>query len=223
MRPTSSDLPALPRRLLQVFINPGRLCEQLAEKPRWAGALVVSAVLIGSSMLLIPVEVFMEAQRAAAMERGTSMPDMPQSAMNVMRVAVPAVTVVFTVVIAFFFAGLYTIVFAFVLGDEGRFVQYLAVLTHAWFIAALFSLLLTPLKIQAGDPRFTLNLASFLFFVPDGYVLNVFRALDITQIWSTLVVAQGAHAIDPRRSFGSAATIGLIILLAFALVAANFL
>lgn len=218
-----SELPSLPRRLLHVFVSPGKLGEQLAETPKWLGALVVSALLIGISTALIPIEVFVEMQRAAAMERGAPMPDMPQGAIDAMRIGFPAFAVLSTFLFAFAFAGLYTLVFAFILGDEGRFKQYLAVLTHSWFIAALFSLLLTPLKIQAGDPQFTLNLASFLFFLPDGYILNVFRALDITQIWSTLVFAQGAHAIDARRSFGSAAAIGLVVLLAFALVAANFL
>ncbi|HUP52914.1 MAG TPA: hypothetical protein VM198_10585 [Longimicrobiales bacterium] len=47
--------------------------------------------------------------------------------------------------------------------------------------------------------------------------------MDLTQIWSTLVVALGVHAIDPRRSFGNAAAILLGILLTFALVVGRFL
>ena len=85
-----------------------------------------------------------------------------------------------------------------------------------------FGLLITPLRISTGDAQLTLNLASFLFFLEDGYVLNVFRMLDITQIWSTLVIAQGAHAIDSRRSFGSAAAILLTITLLFIGVVARF-
>lgn len=226
-RPTDAagdaDLPPLPLRLLQVFVSPGVLAERLAVTPKWLTALLVSAVVVGLATLLIPVDVFLEAQRAAAIERGATMPEMPEVAVNAMRVAIPAFATLSIFVFALVFAGLYTLVFAFVLGDEGRFKQYLAVLAHSWFIAALFSLLLTPLKIRTGDPQFTLNLASFFFFLPDGYVLDVFRALDITQIWSTLVFAQGVHAIDRRRSFSSAATICLIVLLAFALVAAIFL
>jgi hypothetical protein len=97
------------------------------------------------------------------------------------------------------------------------------VLAHAWFIAAVFALALTPLRISTGNPQFTVNLASFFFFLPEGYLLNVLRALDLSQIWSTLVFAQGAHAIDSRRSFGSAAGVGLTVVLAFALIVANFL
>jgi hypothetical protein len=215
-------LPPLPARLVSVFLSPGRLMAQLAERPRWVGALLVSAVVVGLSMTLIPTELFLEAQRQAAMQRGMPAPDMPAEAARWMSVVIPVTTVVSTVIFSFLFAGVYTVIFAFVLGDEGRYVQYLAAVSHAWFIAALFGLLVTPLRISTGDPQFTLNLASFLFFLPDGYFLNVFRVLDITQIWSTLVIAQGAHAIDDRRSFASAAAIMIGILVAVALIMARF-
>ncbi len=216
-------LPSLPARLVAVLFSPGRLMEQLAETPRWVGALLVSAFLIGLSMALIPTDLFMEVQRQAAMERGVDMPEMPERAIQAMRVVIPVTTVIFSMVLSFVFSGVYTVIFAFVLGDEGRFTQYLAVVAHAWFIAALFGLLVTPLRISTGDPQFTLNLASFFFFLPDGYLLNVLRVLDLTQIWSTLVIAQGAHAIDRRRSFSSAAAILLSILLIFALVVGRFM
>ena len=217
------ELPSLPARLVAVLFSPGRLMEQLAETPRWAAALVVSALLIGLSMALIPADLFMEVQRQAAMERGVDMPEMPERAIQAMRVVIPVTTVIFSMFASFAFSGVYTVIFAFILGDEGRFTQYLAVVAHAWFIAALFGLLVTPLRISTGDPQFTLNLASFFFFLPDGYLLNVLRVMDLTQIWSTLVIAQGAHAIDPRRSFTSAATILLSILLIIALVVGRFM
>lgn len=222
-RTQGSELPSLPARLLAVIVSPGRLMDRLAERPAWVGALLVAAVLVGLSIALIPAELFMEAQREAALQRGVDVPEMAEGAARVMRFVIPAATVLFTVVLSFVFAGVYTLIFAFILGDEGRYVQYLAAVTHAWFIAALFGLLLTPLRIATGDPQLTLNLASFLFFLPDGYLLNVLRALDLTQIWSTLVIAQGAHAIDRRRSFTSAAAILLGVLLAIALVVGRFM
>jgi len=218
-----APLPALPARLAAVFFSPGRLMRQLTDNPAWLGALLVSAAVVGLSMLLIPSELFIEAQREAALERGVELPEMTDRAMLAMRIVIPTTTVVATLAMSFFFAGLYTVIFAFVLGDEGRYVQYLAAVTHAWFIAALFGLLVTPLRISTGDPQLTLNLGSFFFFLPDGYFLNVLRVLDLTQIWSTLVIAQGAHAIDRRRSFGSAAAILLVILVGVALVVGRFM
>ncbi len=164
----------------------------------------------------------MEANRQTAMQRGQELPEMGNRVLGVIRIVTPIITFVATLLITAFMAGLYTLAFAFVLGDEGRYVQYLAVFAHANFIAVVFGLLLTPLRISTGDPQLTLNLGTFLPFLPDGYALSVLRYLDLTQIWSTLVVAQGAHAIDRRRSFGSAGAIGLSILLVFAMVIAFF-
>ena len=220
---TEPTLPPLPRRLLSVFFSPGELVEQLARDPRWLGALLAGAAIIGLSVSLIPTEVFIEMNRQAALERGADFPEMSESAMRAMRVVIPLGSVVTTLIFSMLFAGLYTIVFAFVLGDEGTFKQYLAVLSHAYFIPALFGLLVTPLRISTGDPQFTLNLASFFAFLPDGYLYNVLRIFDLTQIWSMLVIAQGVHAIDRRRSFTSAAVILLVFFTAMALIIARFM
>lgn len=219
----ATDLPPLPLRLVQVFMSPGKLNKRLAENPRWFGALAVSTVLVVLSTALIPADIFADAQRQAAMERGVDMPDMPEQAVTVMRYAIPVFAGLSIAIFSFIFAGLYTLIFAFILGDEGRYRQYLAVLTHAWFIAALFGLLVTPLRIATENPQFTVNLASFFGFLPDGYFLNVLRALDLSQIWSTLVIAQGATEIDWRRSFASAVLIGLLVLVGIAMIAANFM
>ncbi len=215
--------PSLPTRLMWVFVSPGRLMGRLAENPVWAGALLVSTVLVVLSVALIPVEVFMEVNREAAIERGGEFPEMGEGALSFMRVFIPASAALSTVVFSLVFAGVYTVIFAFILGDEGSYRQYLAALSHAWFIAALLGLLITPLKIAAEDPQLTLNLGLFMPFLPEGYLQSFFRLLDITQIWSTLVLAQGAHAIDRRRSFGSAATILLSITVFVVAILARFI
>lgn len=213
-------LPPLPARLGQVVFSPGRLTAALAEDPKWAGALLVTVALATLQMALIPPEMFAEAQRQAALGAGRDFPEMSREALGFIRIFAPLATALATVVFTFLFAGLYGFVFAFVLGDEGRFRQYLAMAAHGWVIPAIVGLLLTPLRLSTGDPQLSLNLASFALFLPDGYWLGVLRYMDLTQIWATLVVAQGAHAIDPRRSFAGAAAILLCILLALALALA---
>ena len=222
-RQAASPPPALLRRLLDAVFSPGKMAREVAEHPRWIGALVVCLALVALSTWLIPPELFAEAQRRAALERGVDFPPLTDRTLRTFHtIAVVGGTLAFAV-ISFALAGLYTLIFAFILGDEGRYRQYLAIFAHAAFIPALISLPLAPLRVATGDAQFSLSLASFVLFLPDGYFLNVLRLMDLTQIWSTLVVAMGARAIDPRRSFASAAAIMLSILLAFALVVARFL
>lgn len=213
-------LPPLPVRLLQVLFSPGKLTAALAANPAWVGALLVSAVLVALQMGLIPPEVFSEAQRQAALEAGREVAEIPEAAQQAMRVVVPLFAGLTTLILPFVFAGLYAFVFSFVLGDEGGYRQYLAMVTHAWFIPALAGLILTPLRISTGDPQLSLNLASFMFFLPEGYLFQTLRFMDLTQVWSSLVVAQGVHTIDARRGFGAAAAILIGIQLAFALLLA---
>jgi hypothetical protein len=215
--------PILPRRLLDTFFSPGKMVEAVAREPRWLGALLVSIVLVAISTALIPPEMFAEVQRRAALERGISPPPMSDDTLRLIRIFSVAGSALAIAVISFVMSGLYTLVFAFILGDEGTYRQYLAVMVHAAVIPALLSLGLVPLRIQTGDPQFTLSVASFLYFLEPGYVLNVFRLLDLTQLWSSAVVALGVHQIDRRRSFGSAFTVLLLFTLAVALIIARFL
>ncbi len=204
-----SEIPLLPSRLVNVFVSPGKVMETVAKNPVWVGAL-------------IPVDLIMETQRQAALEAGRDMPEIPEAFMNLMRFVTPVIGMVGIALFTFFTAGLYWLIFSFVLGDEGSYRQYLAVGTHALFVPAVIGLALVPLKIVTGDAQATLNLGNFNFFLPNGYWADVLRLVDLTGIWSALIVAHGAHTIDPKRSFGTAAAVVLGIMFAFALFFAAF-
>lgn len=216
-------VPPLPRRLLDTFFSPGRMVDTVAREPKWLGALLVSIVLVALATALIPPEMFAEVQRRAALERGISPPAMSADALRLIRIFSVVGSALAIAIISFVMTGLYTLVFSFILGDEGTYRQYLAVMVHAAVIPALFSLGLVPLRIETGDPQFTLSLGSFFYFLEPGYVLNVFRLLDLTQLWSSAVVAMGVHRIDRRRSFGSAFAVLCMFTLAVALIIARFL
>jgi len=219
----ATGTPALPRRLFDAVVSPGRMAEAVAADPRWLGAMLVGTVLLALSVVLIPWELFAEMQRRMVIESGRPAPEFNESMRTALRVGSIVGAGVTFVVFSFIGAAVTTFIFTFVLGDEGRYKQYLAVGVHAAIIPTLVAVLLAPLRIAAADPQLTINLGTFLPFLPAGYIAGVFQALDLSRIWSTLVVAQGIHAIDKRRSFASAARIQLLILLLVSLVAGWFL
>lgn len=215
--------PHLPKRVLDVILAPGRLSEALRDDPRWAGALVLGAGLVLISTWLLPAEVWESFTREQLASQGREMPEGFDFG-AVQRVVGMVAGVVGWLVFGFVVAGLVTFVFAFVLGDEGGYRQYLAVVAHAFLIPALGTLLVTPLKIVQADPSLTLNLSLFAVGLDaDGYPMGVLRMLDLFQLWSWVVIAVGVHAIDGRRSVGAAATILLCFALAVAMVFAIFL
>jgi len=215
--------PSLARRLLDTFFSPTRMGQAVARDPRWAGALLVALALIALSSALLPVELMMDVQRRAALERGVTMPPPTEQTMRMIRIFSVVGAPITVAIIISLFAALYTFVIVFVFGDQGRYRQYLALTAHAAFIPSLLSLPLVPLRIQTGDPQFGLNLASFLFFLEPGYLLNVFRFMDLTQLWATAVTAWGVHEIDRKRSFGSAFAVLVGFMIAVALVFARFI
>jgi hypothetical protein len=172
---------------------------------------------------LIPAEVWESFMREQSLAQGGTplpMPDWVTDWMGILTAVGAALGTSIAIPIG---AGFLTLTFAFVLGDEGSYRQYLAVTAHSFFIPALVGLLITPLKIVTQDPQLTLTLGSFFFFLPSGYWLGVLTAMDLTYIWSSLVIAQGAHSIDSRRSFRSAVVILLSLMFAMALIIGRFM
>lgn len=218
----TEELPSFPKRVFQVFFSPGDLTEALAKKPAWGAALLLGMVLILAQTALIPAEVFDTMMRETLLQQGREMPANFAIGGTVMRVSALVGGTLGFAVMALLFAGVTTLIFAFILGDEGRFTQYLAVLAHAFLIPAVVGFVLLPLKISQENPQFTLNLGSFFFFIPKGYLLKVLTMLDLSSMWAWLVIAQGAHAIAPRRSFASATTVLMILFVALAMIFATF-
>ena len=216
-------IPGIHRRFVDTFFSPSKMNAYLAAEPRWVVALVVSVALMGLQVALIPSEVWESLIREQSLAQGGTplpMPDWVTDWMGILAAVGAAMTTAIAIPIG---AGFLTVIFAFVLGDEGSYRQYLAVTAHSFFIPALVGLLITPLKIATQDPQLTLNLGSFFFFLPSGYWLGVLTAMDLTQIWSSLVIAQGAHCIDRSRSFRSAVVILLSLMLAMALMVGRFM
>jgi len=217
----SSTEPALrsfPARILQTFFDPGALTEALARNPAWAAAVILGAVLVVGQTLLIPAEVWEAMMRETMLRQGREMPEGFTMGGSLMRISALVFGTLGYLLVSFVIAGVVTLVFAFLMGDEGRFRQYLAMMSHAWLIPGIVGLLLLPLKIMQQDPQLTLNVGSFLYFLGEGYLARVAKMLDLAQAWAWLVVAQGAHAIYPRRSFASAATVVMVLFVITALL-----
>jgi hypothetical protein len=217
-----SSFPSLPNRLLQVFVSPGELFTALREKPVWFGALAVCGFLAVLSIVLIPTELWVELSRNQLIERGQEVPAGVASSGSIIRIFAVLGGGISFFIMAFVLAGIVTLFFSFLFGDEGRYVQYLSVVAHASVISALGALLLVPLKLSQGDPSVTLSLGTFAFFIEDGYPLRVLKLLDLFALWSYGVMAIGVTKIDPKRGFGSALTFFFTFALVFALIFGTF-
>ena len=215
---TSVNLPPLPKRLFQVFVSPGELFEVLREEPVWFWTLVVVGLLVGLSLVLIPVDLWIEFSRSQMIEQGRPVPAGFEDLGKVMQIASVGGGVIMTFVMTFIISAVVTFYFAFLLGDEGRYVQYLSVVAHASVISAVGAIALVPLRIAQGDPSANLSLGTFAFFLSDGYLFRVLRMLDLVALWSYVVMAIGVSKMSDRRSVGSALGFFLVFAAVFALL-----
>jgi hypothetical protein len=208
--PGEVTLPSLPVRAFQVFFSPGELFKKLREQPRWAGALAVGIVLAIGAMAAIPPDIWTEWFRLRMMESGQTMPEGFDMG-GVQRIFAMIAGVVGYALFTFIMAGIMMVIFTFVMGDEGRYKQYLAIVTHTGLIGAFGGVLLIPLRIIQRDPQATLNVGLFTPFLEDGYLLNLLTMLEFFSLWGAVVMALGISMLDERRSWGSAATVVLVL------------
>jgi hypothetical protein len=211
---TATASPPLWVRVYRTFVEPARLGDDLAAYPRWGAAMLLGAALVTLSSLLIPAEIWQEMMREQLLASGREAPEgAAEIGATVFRIWAVGGGLVFWALWSFALAGLVTLLFAFILGDDGRYRQYLALTTHALLIAALGALLTVPLKIAQGSPQLTLSIGTF-FPIEAGYLARFLRGLDLFALWSYVVLAIGVSRVDRSRSVASAAVILLVFAVA---------
>jgi hypothetical protein len=201
--------------LLAVFFSPGALFEQLKVRPVFAGALLVGVFLTMLAGALVPADLVVEALREseAGIPGGERMT-------QVIKWAGVGVTLPAYALMVLVLAGLLTLTFRFILGDEATFRQYLAVAGHAALITAAGYLLLTPLRITQGDVALSFSLGTFLPFIQGGYLARFLGALDLFTLWSWIVMALGVSVVADGRSWKSATLVILPVGIAFVAIIA---
>lgn len=215
---SSLSLPSLPGRIVAVFVSPGRLFEQLRDKPVWGGAMLLLVVLNVVVMVLVPAELFEEQIRRSLGDAGTAMDeDAINMSVTIGRYAGIGMAGVMGAVGSFVIGAILFFVFATLLGDNGRYRQYLSVVVHALIIASVGSLIQVPLRRSAGDMELVLSLGTFVPFLGEGFLLSFLSAIGLFGIWVAMLMAIGVSRIQPGRAWRGAFTIVLALYCVFAL------
>ena len=217
-----ADRPGLLGRYIRVFASPDELFRGLRTRPEWLGAMLLGGCLVLAGTLLIPPELTLATLRERMQEQGRAFPPGMADRMQTIRFGGAAAAFVAWFVVLNIFAGVVMVFFAFLLGHEGTYRQYLAVVAHAQLISATAGVLLAPLRIIAEDAQLLLSVGAFAPFLDDGYVLRSLSLLDLFGLWSWLLVGLGAARIGRKESWVGGAVFILFIPVTIAAVIANF-
>ena len=214
--------PGLFSRYLGVFFSPDKVFQGLRSRPDWAGALILGGCLSAVGFMLIPPDLMLATMREQAMAQGQDFPailgDTPWWIRLVFGAGAFLSWAVFTVV----FAGLVMLFFPILLGHEGTYRQYLAVVAHAHLIVATSTILLVPVRIAGEDFRLLLSLGSFAVFLEPGYLLRLLGFVDLFGLWAWLLVGLGAARIGRKESWTFGAVAMLMIPVTIAALSAIF-
>lgn len=213
-----ATLPGLFGRYIRVFTAPDVLFEGLRSRPAWAGATLLGGCLLVAGTVLIPPELTLAMLR----EQGRDLPPGFEDQMALFRYGFAVAGFVSWWIRVAFIAGVVTVVFSFLLGHEGSYRQYLAVVAHANLILATSAVLLLPLRIFAEDLQIRLSLGTFATFLEPGYMLRFLSLLDLFGLWGWILVGLGAATIGRKESWAGGSALILVIPITVAAIIAIF-
>ena len=217
-----ATLPGLFVRYIRVVTAPDVLFQGLRGRPDWAGAIFLGAALIAAGTLLIPPDLTLATLREAIMAQGQPVPPGLEDQGALIRFAGAAAAFVFWPILMAFFAGLVMLFFAVLLGHEGTYRQYLAVVAHAQLIVATSGILLSPLRVAMEDAQLLLSVGAFATFLEPSYLLRFLSFLDLFGIWAWVLVGLGAARIGRKESWAGGTLFVLMIPVTMAAVIAIF-
>ena len=217
-----AEPPGLFGRYKSVFMAPDTLFRGLRTRPVWVGAMLLGSGLVLVGTVLIPPDLAIATIRARILETGRPVPPGFEDQMAAFRYAGAAAVLIFWPLTIAIFAGLVMGFFAFLLGHEGTYRQYLSVVAHAQLIPATATVLLVPLRIVAEDAQLLLSLGTFAVFLEPGYLLRLLSFLDLFGLWGWTLIALGAARIGRKESWRGAIPIVMLIPLTMAAVIAIF-
>lgn len=212
--PASPELSSLPMRVVELFVSPGKLFDDLRERPAWMGALGLMIVLSLATAALMPEELIRQAMMSQAP------PEADPSDLEGMLGFAKAMQWIFAVLgpplLTAVVAGLLVTVFNFVLGGQAPFKTLFASSAHALLIPTLGGILTLPLILQTGDVQTALALH---LFVPgldtETYLYRLLHGLNAFSLWCCGVLGVAVSRIYPGRSAGNAAAIVVAIYVGF--------
>jgi hypothetical protein len=209
-------------RLIGVITSPRATFEQVVAKPRPAGALLISALLLG---LAAGLPQFTETGRQAVLtnqvetqEQFMGRPLTDEEYGRAERMShyggyfAMGGTLVSMPIMALIFGGLYWVTFNTIMGGTASFKQVLAIVTHSQIIGAVGAVLAAPImymqgKFTAGGP---FNLRALVPMLDDSSTIaRVLGFTNIFMIWGLVVTAIGLSVLYRRKSLNIA--IGLLL------------
>lgn len=216
-------VPGLIQRIVMTFTAPGSLGERLRIASPWFWTLVPVAVISAAVALLTPADLIIQAAEASAGARGGGQAPNPETIVRLGRIFGVAGSLLGTFVGAAVIAGVLYLVFNVLFGQDLTYKQHLGATAHAFWITLLGGLITFPLMVAQGDINMKLSLGLILSDPTASFLGRFLNGITIFGLWTSGALGAMESGLSGGRvSAGKAATLIIVLYLAFASVTAAF-
>ena len=234
--PTTPESPSagapkgLASRAIGVLLSPRATYQEVAARPRWAGALgLVLLVAVAATLVFFSTDVGRQAlldQQIRSMESfGKPVTDAQYAQLQRMAPYSgyfgAAGQFVFLPLIALIVSGLAFAVFNAALGCDAAFKQVFAVVVHSGFVVALQQLFVLPLDYARQSLSSPTNLSVFLPMLDENsFPARMLGSIDLFVIWWAVSLAIGLGVLYRRRTGPIASTLLIVYAVVAVVIAA---
>ena len=206
-----------------VYFSPGETFKSIDQKPDWILPLLLTALITIVFVILIGPYT-QDATIEAMMDRGMTEDQAYETLESpFMKYINPILGGVGALIVGFIIAGLFYLVFSFILGGESTYKKVLSVYAYIGFAVGFVTMLIKlPLMIAKGSFKVQTSLAAFLpIDMEEQFLYKLFAHFDVFMIWELILFTIG-FGIIYKFSRGKAAT-GVISLWAIYVIGAILL
>ncbi|NMA33049.1 MAG: YIP1 family protein [Clostridiaceae bacterium] len=230
-REMAAPRPGFFRRLIWLFISPGRLMEELAEKPR-----VLFWMIFGSVAAILPfitrMPLYEEMLRRSIIASSEYMesfgiemtPEMIEAGLPGAAVTGLAGAFIEAAARYALWALLFFILMR-IMGGEGRFKAYLSVVVHAGIIPVLYNLMLIPVSMYSGSLHQTAALTSLASLASpeemSPHLYGLLAGIDVFAIWRFAVMAIGFTTVSKLKKKQVYIATAVILIIHVAMIVYN--
>ncbi len=187
-------------RWFGIYFSPAETYESINKKPDWIMPLLLLAV-ISTVALIVIMPVLKETQIQAIMDRQGVDYDqaiaMFEKGEVFFKYVTPVISFIGVFIVGFAIAGIFFLIFNYILGGESSYKKVLSVYSYTAFaVGVVATIVRIPLVLAKGSLKIQTSLAAFL---PDDmqgeFLYRLLAKFDIFTIWQVVLLITGFSVI----------------------------
>lgn len=201
------ERPNLLKRISWAITSPGRLMEELAERPRVLFGMLLSAISL-EALYLLRMPLLKESLRSSAAATSQLMEEYTGQAMTAKMieeqlastVKITLISTPFSAILGILFMTVIFFAILKILGGQGKFKAYLSVVSYSSVISSLYIIVLLIVSFITNSLHQDIPLTSLAIIAPEDmsgtFLYGLLKGLDVFSIWRQVVVAIGLVAVS---------------------------